>query len=84
MNLIYNSDHFCVVEFFDPRSTGTSSGGYEIMDKGLRREIYLRGRDAEQFRANVQELIAQEPGPDEVDAFLGQYTSLMTQTVALH
>jgi len=83
MNMIYNSHHYCIVEFsdFDERYP---AGGYEIVDKNLRREIFLGGRDAEQFRASVQELIANEPSLDEVDDFLGGYVGLMTQPVVLH
>jgi len=84
MNMIYNSHHYCVVEFSDFDEERYPAGGYEIVDKNLRREIFLGGRDAEQFRASVQELIANEPSLDEVDDFLGGYVGLMTQPVILH
>ena len=54
MNMIYNSEHYCVVEFSDFGVDGKhAEGGYEIVDKNLRREIFLGGRNAEQFRATV-------------------------------
>jgi hypothetical protein len=59
-------------------------GGYEIMDKNLRREIFLGGQDAEVFRRNVQELIEQGPTSDEVDEFLQGFSGLMNQPVVLH
>jgi transcriptional regulator of nitric oxide reductase len=54
------------------------------MDKTLRREIFLRGQDAEVFRASVQALIDREPTADEVDEFLNRYSGLMTQPLTLH
>jgi hypothetical protein len=85
MNMIYNSPHFCVLEFSGFGDDGRHpAGGFEIMDKTLRREIFLGGQDAEHFRASVQELIAGEPSPDEVDEFLTSYAGLMTQPLVLH
>jgi hypothetical protein len=85
MNMIYNSPHFCVVEFTDlGPERGEASGGFEIMDKTLRREIFLKGRDAEQFRVSVTALIEKEPSADEVDEFLHAYSGLMTQPLTLH
>lgn len=85
MEMIYNSPHFCVVEFaeFEARDRAPG-GGFEIMDKTLRREIFLRGDDAAQFRASVRKLIAAEPSVEEVDEFLGGYAGLMTTPLALH
>lgn len=82
MQLIYNSPYYCVLEFAETDAGRT--GGYEIVDKGLRREIFLRGADAEAFRRSVHELIATEPSSDDVDDFLGGYRELMHQPVALH
>lgn len=90
MNMIYNSPHYCVVEFApqdapsDPPGSVGAAGGFEIMDKTLRREIFLRGPDAEAFRAGVQALIDREPTADEVDEFLNRYSGLMTQPLTLH
>lgn len=85
MNMIYNSPHFCVVEFSDFGSSGKhGSGGFEIMDKTLRREIFLGGEEAERFRASVAALIEREPSVEEIDDFLHGYTGLMTQPLTLH
>jgi hypothetical protein len=83
--MIYNSPNYCVVEF--PAQDGhlaLKAGGYEIVDKNMRREIYIDGALASRFRENVQKLIQQEPTVDEVDEFLGQFGSLMNQPVVLH
>jgi len=85
MQTIYNSPLYCVVEFTDFGTEGQHpAGGFEIMDKALRREIFLGGRDAEQFRASVRQLIAAEPSAEDLDDFLAAYTGVMTTPVALH
>ncbi len=85
MQMIYNSPNYCVVEF--PPQDGhlaMSSGGYEIVDKNARRELFIDGAMAERFREHVEKLIKEEPSLDEVDEFLGQFDSLMQQPVVLH
>lgn len=85
MNVIYNSDHYSVVEFGAQSSPSAMEfGGYEILDKPARREIFIAGPLAEIFRQNVMELIATEPSVEEVDAFLGGYDALMAQPFVLH
>lgn len=86
MQMIYNSPHFCVLEFsgFEEGEAHAGAGGFEIMDKTLRREIFLRGPDAERFRASVQQLIASEPTIEQVDEFLTGYVGLMTTPLTLH
>lgn len=84
MNMIYNSPHFCVVEFSDFGAGSHQAGGFEIMDKSLRREIFIGGVEAETFRANVAALIEREPSPEDFDEFLHGYTGLMTQPLTLH
>lgn len=85
MNLIYNSEHYSVVEFGAESSLEAMRfGGYEIFDKPGRREIFIAGPLAESFRQHVRELIASEPTMEEIDDFLGSYDSLMAQPVVLH
>ncbi|MCS6945462.1 MAG: DUF3567 domain-containing protein [Burkholderiaceae bacterium] len=85
MNMIYNSAHYCVLEFTGfGEQDKHPAGGYEIVDKTLRREIFLGGREAEQFRAQVAALIEKRPTPEEIDEFLGNYVGLMSQPVTLH
>ena len=81
MDMIYNSPSYCVVEFKDPEGL---VGGFEIMDKLSRREIFIGGALATQFRENVAELIAGQPSVEQVDAFLGRFDGLMLQPVTLH
>lgn len=85
MNTIFNSQNFCVIEFAPAGAPGErASGGYEIMDKIMRREIFLGGRDAELFRQSVQKLILSEPSADDIDEFLAGYAGVMTTPLTLH
>src|SRR5690606_40065413 len=71
MNMIYNSPNFCIVEFKSDEPEAFA-GGYEIMDKACKREIFLGGAMAEKFRHDVTMLIAGEPSIEEVDDFLAR------------
>lgn len=85
MNLIYNSDQYSVVEFgIDRDNEALSSGGYEIMDKSGKREIFIAGTLAEIFREEVRSLIASEPSMEDIDEFLGKYDAMMGNSVAYH
>ena len=85
MNLIYNSDQYSVVEFgADDKREAFRFGGYEIVDKPGKREIFIGGSLAMSFREGVQDLIATEPSIEDIDEFLGQFDLLMQQPVLLH
>jgi len=83
MNMIYNSPNFCIVEFRSDKAEAFP-GGYEIMDKFFKREIYLGGAMAEKFRQDVAILIAGGPSIEEVDDFLAGFQGLMQQPLVLH
>jgi len=85
MNLIYNSDQYSVVEFgIDSDNEALRSGGYEIMDKSGKREIFIAGALAEIFREEVRSLIASEPSMEDIDDFLGKYDAMMGNRVMYH
>ena len=85
MNLIYNSEQYSVVEFgIDTDQEALRSGGYEIMDKSGKREIFIAGALAEVFREKVRTLIASEPSVEDIDDFLGKYDAMMGNRVVLH
>jgi hypothetical protein len=86
MNMIYNSANYCVVEFasFAAQDGAEQSGGFEIMDKNAKREIYLGGSLADTFRKDVTSLIDSEPSTDEVDEYLSRFDSMMQQPLVLH
>lgn len=81
MNMIYNSPTYCVVEF---GAINGHVGGYEIMDKMSRREIYLEGSLAKQFKQEVQQLISEQPSIEEIDDFLSKFNGMMQQPLTLH
>lgn len=83
MQMIYNSPNYCVVEFPTPEGQ-PSRGGYEIMDKTGRRELFLGGALADKFRFDVSRLIDTEPSVEEVDDFLSNFEGLMQQPIVLH
>jgi hypothetical protein len=81
MLMIYNSPNYCVVEFRDAEG---QTGGFEIMDKASRREIFIDGSLAMHFRDDVRQLIASQPSVEEVDDFLSRFDGLMQQPMLLH
>jgi len=97
MHMLYNSDNFAVVQFVvavDPpgEADETSAsgdvalarGGYEIVDKQARKEMFIEGALAEQFKLGVEALIETSPDVEEIDAFLSGYTTLAQHPVVLH
>ena len=92
--MVYNSDAYVVVELDVPvaategdRLDGDawlSRGGYEIVDKFARKEIYIEGAMAQHFREGVEELARNDPTPDQVDEFITRYTGLPQQPLVLH
>jgi hypothetical protein len=89
MQMLYNSDHYTVVEFAVESDSADvkplpSKGGYEIVDKFARRGIFLNGAVAEGFKRGVNALVERGPTEEEVDEFIAGYTLLAQQPVILH
>jgi hypothetical protein len=93
MHMLYDSDSFAVVQIDVPsldQAQGLAPedalmrGGFEIVDKFARKEIFIEGALAESFRIGVEALIEGEPSADEVDDYIGRFSSLMQQPVLLH
>lgn len=84
MNMIYNSPSYCVVEFELDGDAIANLGGFEIMDKAAKREIYIGGALADRFREDVAQLVENEPSMEEIDDYLSSFESLMQQPLALH
>ena len=90
MLMLYNSDNFAVVQIDVPASMAAQGdgplmgGGYEIVDKFARREIFLQGVMAQSFKDGVEALIETEPSEEELDEFIGRFTVLAQQPVVLH
>jgi hypothetical protein len=88
MLMLYNSDHFAVVQFDGEDAVDEGAlvarGGYEIVDKLARKEIFIEGVLAEHFKAGVQALIERGPDEEELDAFIGRYGAMAQQPLVLH
>ena len=96
MHMLYNSDSFVVVQFDgagrcrrcpDTHDTLTR-GGYEIVDKLARKEIFIEGAMAQSFKDGVAALIETRrpsgPTQEEMDDYLERFASLMHQPVVMH
>lgn len=77
MKVVYNSDHYSVVEY-------PTVEAYELVDKASGFGTFLRGDVAARFRESMGLVIANQPSIDEFDEFLGSYEPWMTQKLTLH
>ena len=90
MELVYNSDSYVVVQIDVPASAPdrVARGGYEIVDKFARREIFLEGVLAERFEAGVKELVAraadEAPSLEAFDEYIAGFTALAQHPVLMH
>jgi hypothetical protein len=91
MHMLYNSDSFIVVKFDVPGTDAPHAGpqlqrgGYEIVDKFARKEIFIEGALAESFQEGVQALVDKgEPSEDELDDFIERYAAMGQTPVAMH
>lgn len=91
MHMLYNSDSFAVVRFdpptpdqVDPPMARPGRGGYAIVDKLARKEIYIEGALAERFKLGVQALVEQEPTSAQLDEFISGFAGLAQYPVTLH
>jgi Protein of unknown function (DUF3567) len=96
MQMLYNSENFAIVQIDLSPDTGAVTaaqateggtlgrGGYEIVDKFARKEIFLQGAMAESFKQGVDELIQSHPSEEEIDAYIERYASLMQHSLRLH
>jgi hypothetical protein len=96
MHTLYSSDDFAVVQIdfegpepaiaADGAALGQplSRGGFEIVDKRLRKEIFLGGAMADAFREQVQALASREPSTEAIDEFLDGYSHWMHQPLVAH
>ena len=94
MQLVYNSDSFAVLHFVAPGAVDATAptqtagwqdaGGYEIVDKHARKEIYLQGAVAESFQRGVKALVDEGQDPEALENFIAGFTVLAQQPVLLH
>ncbi len=87
--MIYDSDAFSVFQLdwehaADNHPTPERSGGFEIVDKFARKEIFLEGRVADGFRQRVRNLMEASPSTDDIDEFLDGFSALSRQNLHAH
>ena len=61
----------------------TLRGGFEIVDKFAQKDIFIEG-DAASFQAGVEALMENKPSEEDIDEYIGRFTSLMAQPLVLH
>ena len=87
MQMLYNSDSYVAVQFDVPGASEDAAprrGGFEIVDKLARKEIFIEGAVAESFQRGVQELVRQGPNEEVIDDYIAGFTALAQQPVVLH
>lgn len=90
MQMLYNSDSYVVVRFElegEP-ATGEAhlpqAGGFEIVDKFARKEIFIVGALAERFQQGVKAIADDNPSEERFDDFIAGFTTLAQHPVTLH
>jgi hypothetical protein len=99
MQMLYNSDQYAVVQFdvqeapqpgaadesVLARPAALSRGGYEIVDKMSRTEIFIQGALAERFEKGVRSLVEAGRQTEEAfDEYIAGFTGLAGQPLVLH
>jgi hypothetical protein len=92
MHMLYNSDSFTVVAIDIPGAPAADGaeeseaprGGFEIVDKFAQKDIFIEGAMAASFQAGVEVLMKSRPSEEDIDDFIGRFTSLMPQPLVLH
>ena len=90
MLMLYNSDSFAVVQIDVPDTMAARGdgplvgGGYEIVDKFARKEIFLEGSVADGFRRRVHSLMQGSPTTDDIDEFLDGFSALSRLNLHAH
>lgn len=68
----------------EPMRVLPAHGGYEIVDKLARKEIYLQGLVAASFQRGVKALVDQGPDPQALEDYIASFTVLAQHPVVLH
>lgn len=94
MHMLYNSDSYAVVQIDMLPALGASAsvgtaqsltrGGYEIVDKHARKELFIEGALAESFKEGVDALIEAAHSVEDFDAYLERFAGMAQQPVVMH
>lgn len=79
MHIVFNSDHYHIVEY-------PTSSGYEVFSKDFGRMGFISGDAAEALRRSIDEIVASgaDDDSDAIDDVLSQYDALLTQSLVVH
>ena len=77
MNLVYNSEHFSVVEY-------PAHGGFELIDKQGKTSAFLVGDTAAKFRTSMENIFSVSPTVESIDEFLDDYEAPSEQHLTFH
>lgn len=70
MQVIYNSDHYYVVEYTDQHV-------YELVDKRSARGMFFEGDGAAELMEFMRTAVAEDASIEQVDDFLGRFDVLL-------
>ena len=89
MQMLYNSDSYSVVQFElegdGEKVPAQRRGGYEIVDKFARKEIFIEGVVAQAFRKGVEAIVERGRASEEaIDEYIAGFAALAQQPVLLH
>jgi hypothetical protein len=74
MQVIYNSDHYYVVEY-------SGQQAYELVNKRSARGIFFQGDGAAKFMDFMRITVGEDPSTEHVDDFLGNFDVLLDRRV---
>jgi Protein of unknown function (DUF3567) len=77
MNLVYNSDHFSVLEY-------PTHGSFELIDKQGKTSAFIVGDTAAKFRASIESAFSNNPSIESIDEFLDDYEAPMERKLTFH
>ena len=86
MQLLYDSDNFAVVQFEvaldcvgqapgDNAPSQLTRSGFELVDKLLRKEMFLEGAMAQSFKEGVDALIETRPSAEDVESMYSMFST---------
>jgi hypothetical protein len=69
----------------DDAAPALMRGGFEIVDKAARREIFIEGALAERFREGVEALVrGGERAPEAFDDYIAGFSEMAQQPLTMH
>lgn len=77
MNVIYNSDNYCVIEYPPQR-------GYEVVDKHAARGAFFQDGAADRFVEQIENAAKEDPSVEHFDDLLESLDALLTIPLTYH